>query len=215
MRRGLWRTHRFWLLLLSYDLAILDPWSMHRPLLDFLPDEKRLNWSLLFLPSFLCEKCTISMGWSLQASGGDRETNPNLLHTLVKWVAANTHTTSHQGGGFQPESSSLCCHLSPGLQHLCQDHCLGLLTEPPLPLRLPANFAHEQKGLLPFFPGHTLSTQTHGLFSNYTPHSLPASAHKTSRILMGALLPPIKGLCLLVPPLPANLPWPPRIGHTP
>lgn len=67
-------------------------------------------------PSLLCQKCTIAMGWSLQASGGDRKTKPNLLHTLVRQAAANTGNSTLRRGLSVPVL--IPCHQpSPGLYY--------------------------------------------------------------------------------------------------
>lgn len=106
MRPGRWKTQNKeaanrWRLaaLMSSWLCSSWPWSIYHPLFEFFVRWEEVELHFLF--SLLCEKGTTSTG--PQATDEDRETNPNLLHTLDKQFAAHTHITSHWGAfGLNP-----------------------------------------------------------------------------------------------------------------
>lgn len=77
-----------------------------------MPDEKRLNGSLLFLPvSFVKNVESQRAGASRLQVGTHRLTS--VCYTVCSNTLQPPHTTSHQGGGFQPEPPAHSCPPGP------------------------------------------------------------------------------------------------------
>lgn len=129
-----------------------------------------------------------------------------ICYTLWSSELQPAHTTSHQGGGFWSQPSSSCHHPSPGLHHLGRDHSWAS-SQSPLFHCGSTPTLHMSKGAPPNTPQqcHSLSTQTHGICSNYTPLHLPTAAMKPL-VSPGYPVASHQGPLLLTPPPPPRLP---------